>query len=91
MDLLVDDCGCDVGVPALRGGEGFEVGGVRVEDVGALGGAGVRGVGLGEDYRRPEDGVGTCLDVPGCGGGPDLASVVSTYGWWFGDTGGGGG
>lgn len=50
LDFLVDDCGCDVGVPALRRGEGFEVGGVRVEDVGALGAAGVRGVGLGEDY-----------------------------------------
>ena len=50
LDFLVDDCGCDVWVPALGGRESFEVGGVRVEDVGALRGAGVGWVGFGEDY-----------------------------------------
>jgi hypothetical protein len=72
LDFLVDDCGRDVWVPALRRGESFEVAGVRVEDVGALRGPGVRGVGFFEDDGGPEDGVGGSLDVPGCRRGPDL-------------------
>lgn len=81
---MIDDCGCDVWVPALGGSESFEIAGVRVEDVGALRGAGVRGVGCGEEDGGPEDGVGGGLDVPDCGGGPDLRLGVSIDAMVFG-------
>lgn len=72
LDFLVDDRGGRVGVPALWGSEGCEVGGVRVEDEGPCGGAGVRGVGRVEEDGGPEERVLGALDVPDGGGGPDL-------------------